>query len=171
MGRAQDAAGPIFSNELFAFFRELAENNRKEWFVANKDRYDRLVREPSIAFVRAVAPGIAKISAELCADDRGNGGSVMRIYRDIRFARDKSPYKTHQGIDFFHAKAGDREGGLPGFYLHLDPKGSFVGAGMWGANPADLAKIRTAIAAKGAAWKKARGKGLDDHGEQLKRVP
>jgi uncharacterized protein (TIGR02453 family) len=73
------------------------------------------------------------------------GGSVMRIYRDIRFSRDKSPYKTSMAAHFWHSKG--RDGGTPTYYLHLEPHNSSIGAGVWRPEPGALKNIRDAIVA------------------------
>jgi len=147
----------------FAFLRELSRNNRREWFAANKPRYLAELRDPVLAFIAAFEPRLAKLSKFLVAD----AGSMFRIYRDTRFAKDKSPYKTAQGIWFTHAEG--RDSPAPGFYLHLAPGDVFMGAGIWRAEPDALAQVRAAIAAQPARWKRVRGK--LDAGETLARPP
>jgi uncharacterized protein (TIGR02453 family) len=162
---------PTLAPELYRFLRELVRNNNREWFQKNKARYDQVVREPCLAFIREVGPGIARLSKWLVADDRPNGGSLYRIYRDVRLSKDKSPYKTTVGIHFYHMGMGKSSGSYPGFYLHLGPDDNFVGAGLWGPDPAALLKIRKAIATQATAWKKVRVVALSDYGDSLKRVP
>ena len=99
---------------------------------------------------------------------------MFRIYRDVRFSRDKSPYKTHVGIQFRHQRAKDAH--APGYYLHIQAKGSFVGVGMWHPDSASLAGIRRLIQDEPAAWKKAiSGKRFRQdwvlEGDSLKRPP
>ena len=94
-----------FTPEFFAFFGELAKNNNKEWFTKNKERYEKAVQEPSLRFIRDAGQRLQKISSYIVADAKPFGGSLSRIYRDIRFSPDKSPYKTEVGIHFWHAKA------------------------------------------------------------------
>jgi uncharacterized protein (TIGR02453 family) len=142
-----------FAPELFSFLRQLNRNNNREWFAKNKQRYLEEVQEPVLDFVEAVAPGLRKISANFVADPRPVGGSMFRIYRDTRFAADKSPYKTHVGIRFPH-RAG-RDVHAPGFYLHLEPGEIFVGAGIWHPDSKTATTIREAIVERPAAWKKA----------------
>ena len=151
----------------FAFLRDLKRNNRREWFSANKERYLAELRDPLLAFVAAFAPRLAKISKYLIADPAPHGGSLLRIYRDTRFAKDKSPYKTAQGIWFTQAEG--RESPAPGFYLHIAPGEVFMSGGVWRPDPDALARVRAAIAAHPARWRRARGK-LDD-GETLSRPP
>jgi uncharacterized protein (TIGR02453 family) len=160
-----------FRPELFRFLRELARHNRRDWFLTNKARYERDVLVPSLAFVEAMAGPIHRLSPELVADARPVGGSLMRIYRDVRFSRDKSPYRTSVGIHFSHRASRAHEGGLPGFFLHLAPGDSFVGAGVWRASPPDLARIQGAVVADSAGWRRARSVGLSPDEEALRRVP
>ena len=94
---------------------------------------------------------------------------MFRIHRDIRFSRDKSPYKTNVGAHFHHLRAG-RDAHAPGFYLHLEPGRSFGGGGLWHPDAAALKKIRDRIAAQSKEWKAVRGR-VDVEGESLKRVP
>ena len=119
-----------FTPALFAFLAELAANNNREWFRANKSRYDGDVKEPALAFISDFAPHLARISTRFRADPRANGGSLFRIYRDTRFSKDKRPYKTHTGIHFRHEAAKDAH--APGFYLHLQPGERLCRAsGIW----------------------------------------
>ena len=99
---------PSFSPELFAFLRDLAENNDREWFTANKARYVAEVQEPALAFIEDVGMRLPEISRHFVADARTTGGSLFRIYRDVRFSKDKSPYKTQIGIQFRHAQLARR---------------------------------------------------------------
>src|SRR6185369_3813459 len=106
----------MFTRAAFAFLRELRDHNDREWFAANKQRYEKVVRDPALQFIAGFGPRLHKISPHLVADPRPVGGSMFRIYRDTRFSRDKSPYKTHLGIHFFHEKA-KAAASVPGFYL------------------------------------------------------
>jgi uncharacterized protein (TIGR02453 family) len=126
-------------------------------------------------FIAAMAPHLSRVSKEFVADPRPNGGSMFRIHRDIRFSKDKRPYKEHGACQFRHRLGRDVH--APGFYVHLAPKEVFVGAGLWMPDPDALLKIRTAIASKPAQWKKIAGdkrflstfRGVE--GEQLQRPP
>ena len=141
---------PSFTPELFTFLRDLAKHNERDWFLANKDRYVAEVQEPALAFVEDVGMRMSEISPHFVADARTNGGSVFRIHRDIRFSKDKTPYKTHTGIQFRHARAKDVH--APGFYLHLEPGSVFMACGLWHPERDTLHAIRTSIAAKPARW-------------------
>lgn len=172
MGKAK---APHFTPELFHFFRELGANNDRAWFTANKERFEQVVRGPMIRFVTDFQPRLAKISEAFVADPRPVGGSIFRINRDTRFSKDKSPYKTHGGLQFRHQRGKDAH--APGYYLHLAPGEVFAGGGIWHPEPDAQKKIRDAIAADPAGWKKAtEGKkqqalGLHLAGESLQRAP
>lgn len=167
-------ADAFFSEESFAFLDELAANNRREWFQENRGRYEALIREPALAFVRAMRPRLEAIAPHFRADDRKLGGSLMRIHRDVRFSRDKSPYKTNIGIQFRHEHGRDVH--APGYYLHISPSECFVGVGTWRPPSASLAKIRRRIAERPAEWRQVRddkdfGRWFHLGGESLKRPP
>ncbi len=155
---------------LFRFLKDLKAHNEREWFQANKARYEADARDPVLRLVAACSGPLAGISRQVEADPRPSGGSLFRIYRDTRFSRDKSPYKTHLGVNFRHrsAAAGGVHG--PGFYLHFEPGGCFAGGGLWHPEPEALLRVRQGIVARAAAWRKLRA-GLEIEGEALKRVP
>ena len=155
-----------FDDELFAFLRELRTHNDRTWFTANKERYDRSVKQPVLAFVGDAGPHLRKLSKNLVADPKPVGGSMFRIYRDVRFSKDKSPYKTHVGVHFPLGKGVHG----PGYYLHLEPRECFVAAGIWMPEAAQLQQIRQAIADRPPDWRKASGD-LDEDENALKRPP
>lgn len=157
-----------FTPDLFAFLRDLAGNNDRDWFKANRSRYDEAVLEPALRFVSDFQPHLHGISPHFVADPRPVGGSLFRIHRDVRFAKDKSPYKTHTGIQFRH-EAG-RDVHAPGFYVHLGPGEVFVAAGIWHPDSQALGKIRDAMVASPKRWEQARGH-LRLGGDSLKRAP
>jgi uncharacterized protein (TIGR02453 family) len=129
--------------ELFRFFRQLERNNEREWFQKNKTRYETLVRDPLLAFVSDFATPLHKISQHLVADPRPNGGALFRIYRDVRFSKDKTPYKTAAGVRFPHEDG--KSVHAPGLYLHLEPGSVFAAAGVWHPEAATLRSVRDAI--------------------------
>lgn len=161
----------LLDQRLFRFLKDLQTHNEREWFQENKARYEAEARDPMLQFIAAFSGPLAGISRHFSADPRPTGGSLFRIYRDTRFSKDKSPYKTHLAAHFPHrsAQAGGVHG--PGFYLHLEPGGSFMGGGSWHPDPDSLLKVRQAIVAKSRAWKALRASGLDIEGETLQRVP
>jgi uncharacterized protein (TIGR02453 family) len=157
------------SRDVFAFLAELRRHNNREWFNENKDRYLAEVRDPMLALIASLAPGLARISRYISVDPRPSGGSLMRIYRDTRFSRDKTPYKTNVGIHFGLKAPRDFE--APGYYLHLEPGSVFMGAGLWHPGADALREIRTAIVKDPGRWKQASRVGLSDHEASLKRPP
>ncbi len=159
-----------FSPELFKFLRDLAGNNNRPWFAKNKERYERVVQQPCLRFIRDAGPALKSISPSLVADPRPNGGSLFRIYRDTRFSKDKSPYKTNVAMHFWHKKM-SRGGQSPGLYLHIASGESFIGSGVWHPETPTLSKIRQAIVEKSDSWKTVLDAGLKLSGESLKRPP
>lgn len=165
----------FFTAATFTFLEDLADNNDREWFKANQDRYEEKVRQPALDFIEAFAAPLRKISPHFVADPRKVGGSLFRIQRDTRFSTDKTPYKTGIGIQFRHvATSGDVH--APGYYLHIEPGGNYAGVGLWRPATADARTIRQKIADEPNAWKKAAyGKRFTDvfglTGDSLQRVP
>lgn len=163
-----------FTPATFSFLRDLSANNEREWFHANKDRYLDKVQEPALEFIIDAGPKLAKISPHFTAEAKTVGGSLFRIHRDTRFAKDKTPYKENTGVQFRHEAAKDAH--APGFYLHIQPGESFIGVGMWRPETKVAYQIREHIAENPAAWKKAtRSKRFTDSfeigGESLVRPP
>jgi len=140
-----------FQPALFGFLAELRDNNSREWFEANRDRYRSEVQEPLLRFISDFAEPLAAISPSFLADPRPSGGSMFRIYRDVRFARDKSPYKTHAAAQFRHRDG--RDAHTPCFYLHLEPGNVFGGAGLWHPPAPALRAIRDAIVDAPDRWR------------------
>ena len=128
-----------FRPALFKFLKELKANNNREWFQDNKPRYEADVKDALTRFVLEFEAPLRKISEEFIADPKR---SMFRIYRDTRFSKDKSPYKTQASAHFRHARAKDVH--APGFYLHLEPGNIFAGAGIWRPENKALIKIREA---------------------------
>jgi len=165
-----------FTPAVFAFLRELAENNKKQWWEANKQRYIETIREPARDFIAEFGHRIEKISPHFTADTRTNGGSLMRPYRDMRFSNGV-PYKTNVGIQFRHESGKDVH--APGFYLHLEPGQCFAGVGLWRPETKVARSIRQAINDDPEGWRQAahdqRFTDIWEIGSQdddrLKRVP
>ena len=160
----------LITPKLFRFFAELTRHNDRAWFEDNKARYVAEVRDPLLRFVEAFGPRLAKITLHMLADPRPVGGALFRIYRDTRFSRDKSPYKTHAGLSFRHVAGRDVH--APVFYLHLQPGMVFGAAGMW-RPPAEAVKlVRDAIVAEPDAWRRAvRTCPLSHDDDSLRRAP
>ena len=156
----------MFPNDTLKFLKELASNNNKPWFDANKKRFQDNVQAPALEFVRAMAPRLKKISPHIVADDAKSGGSMMRIYRDVRFAKDKSPYNTHIAFRFH------TESGGCGFYMAIEQESLMLGSGTWQPDKEPLQAIRNAIAADCKGWNAAfTVKGWSPGGESLARPP
>ncbi len=163
-----------FPKEAVRFFRLLEKNNTKEWFEAHRPCFERHVLEPSRAFVAAMGERLARLSPEVNADPRTDR-SIFRLHRDIRFSKDKSPYKTHLGIYFWEGRGKRME--CPGYYFHLEPPNLMLGAGFHEFSGPVLARFRKAAAdaktgkALRQAMEKVERKGYEVGGTHYKRVP
>lgn len=144
----------MFSRDTFGFLDELADNNDRSWFDANKPRYEALVREPALDFIEAMEPALKSFAPGFRAETRKVGGSLMRVFRDTRFSRDKTPYKTNIGIQFRHALGKDVH--APGFYVHIAGDACFFAVGCWHPASAELGFLRDAIAEEPEKWFAAR---------------
>jgi uncharacterized protein (TIGR02453 family) len=159
--------------ELLRFLADLAAHNDKAWFAANKARYEVEVVEPARALVRRLTADLGAAFPQITGSDAKAGGSLTRIHRDTRFGKDKSPFHTHVGMHFWHAKGRKME--VPGFFLRIDPKEVMLATGMHQPEPVE--RIRRAIDGDPKGWEKATRAaafvenwgGLE--GESLKRVP
>ena len=163
-----------FTPALFDFLADLVVNNRREWFQANRDRYERDVKDALLGFVSDFGERLHEISPHMIADPRPSGGSMFRIYRDMRFSKDKSPYKTNAGVHFRHEVGREVHG--PGLYLHMEPGNVFAAAGIWRPDSATVGKIRGAIVDNPKRWEAIVNDGRFNsnyglEGESLKRAP
>ncbi|HVE85234.1 MAG TPA: DUF2461 domain-containing protein, partial [Myxococcales bacterium] len=139
----------------------------RPWFEKNKARYETHVRDAMLDLVAELQPVLKKVSKSVEVGPR----SVMRIYRDVRFSKDKSPYKTYLAAMFWNSEG--KESPAPGYYLHVEPGGkTMLAGGVWRPEGAALKKIRDAIIEDEKGWKKAsRAAGFEKMGESLKRPP
>ena len=163
-----------FPKDFFKFFNELKKNNTRDWFTANKPRYYESVVQPMGEYIVSIAPHLERIAPFYKADPKPHNGSMFRIYRDTRFSKDKTPYKTHAACHFRH-KAG-RDAHAPGFYLHIETDRISIGGGIWRPPAKQLGLIREFIADNPSAWEKlARSSVLKKmggvQGDSLKRPP
>ncbi len=142
-----------FRPALFTFLEDLKRNNNRDWFQANKGHYEDLIKEPALEFIASFAPHLRRISPHFQAIPKASGGSLFRIYKDVRFSKDKLPYKTVVGIHFRHQRA--RDAHAPSFYLHIAPGEIFVGAGIWRPDGPALKSIRDRLVADPGGWTKA----------------
>jgi uncharacterized protein (TIGR02453 family) len=162
-----------FKPTIFEFLEELADNNNRPWFQENKWRYERDVLEPAMAFIRAFQARLKHISPFFVASDRRVGGSLMRVYRDARFTKNKKPYKTNVGIQFRHEQGRDIH--APGFYVHVAPGECFLAVGLWRPEPVAMGQIRQAIVEWPDRWRRVRDRKFCERfsldGASLKRPP
>jgi uncharacterized protein (TIGR02453 family) len=168
-----------FTARALTFFRGLARNNDKPWFEAHREEYETEVRQPMRDLIEDLDTRFAEFAPEIGGDPKR---SMFRINRDIRFSKDKSPYKTHAASWFHHRNAArsvgsEADAGSAGYYFHLEPGGrSMIGAGLWMPPRPQLNKLRDAIAKDPKGFDKMarsipkRFGGLDDEGA-LKRMP
>lgn len=163
---------PGFGPEARRFLRDLRDNNNREWFRPRKADFERYVREPLLDLVAELGEALAEHSPGYLRDPRK---SVYRIYRDVRFAKDKSPYKTHAAAIFPPVGLARHSGA--GFYFHFSADELLVGGGVYRPAAPDLRRIRDQIAADpdelraivGSARFRSTFSGLE--GERLKRTP
>ena len=163
-----------FEAETLKFLEDLSENNNREWFKEHKSRYEEQVLDVALRFIQSMHDPLQEIAPHFVAQATRMSGSLMRVYRDTRFSKNKLPYKTNIGIQFRHELAKNVHS--PSYYVHIDPDEVFLGAGMWRPDADPLRGIRERIAAKPADWKRAVGdKGFRRHfslgGESLIRPP
>jgi uncharacterized protein (TIGR02453 family) len=169
-----------FTPATMRFLQGLARNNRKAWFEAHRADYEELVKAPMRELIEEMDVRFARFAPELVGDPRR---SMFRIYRDIRFSKDKSPYKTHAACWFYHrdgshSVGSEATGGGAGFYFQIAPGKSFLGGGMWMPPRDALTRLRDSIAEKPDRFEKVvaerrvvrRFGGLSDEAV-LRRVP
>jgi len=168
-----------FTSAALQFLRGLAAHNEKPWFEAHRKEYEQEVREPMLELVDEMLTRFGDFAPEIGGDPKR---SMFRINRDVRFSKDKSPYKTHAACWFHHRGASRRVGsdgdeGSAGFYFHLEPGGkSMLGAGVWMPPRPQLNRLRDAIAEKPKQFERMaltlprRFGGIHDY-STLKRVP
>jgi uncharacterized protein (TIGR02453 family) len=166
-----------FPQSALQFFNDLALNNNREWFKAHESIYQQDVIPPAQAFIQALGERLKTLSPAIGYDLRPNGsGSLMRIYRDVRFSQDKSPYNTALRVIFW--EGGGKKDEAPGYYFGMDARGGKLYAGMHGFSKELLLKYRQAVddarmgkALEGAAAA-VKGAGAYTIGDETyKRVP
>jgi uncharacterized protein (TIGR02453 family) len=160
-----------FSPRTFAFLRDLDRHMTREWFEAHRDAYERDVRTPMVGLLAATISAFSAQRLPLTGEPKS---AMFRIHRDVRFAKDKRPYKTHAGAVL--TRSGSKSD--PGlFYVHIDPKGSFTACGFYVPEAAVLDTLRRAIRAKPKLWLSmlksldTAGLALDPDETALKRLP
>jgi len=165
------ANGNYFRRSLFEFFSELRTHNNRAWFADNKSRYVTEVEEPMLKFISALrGPIHDEISRHIVVEPKRMGGSMLRIYRDTRFSKDKTPFTPSARAIFWHdARAKDRA--VPGFYLQLEPGHCMAGGGIPHPDPDSLKRIRDRIVKKPSEWDSVLAAKIPIEGESLKRPP
>jgi len=168
-----------FTKRSLGFLRGLARHNEKPWFEAHREEYEAEIRQPMRELIEDLDTRFAQFAPEIGGNPKR---SMFRIYRDIRFSKDKSPYKTHAACWFHHVNAArnvgsEADAGSAGYYFHLEPGGrSMIGAGIWMPPRPQLNKLRDAIARNPGGFDRMarsiprRFSGLDDE-SALKRMP
>jgi len=165
----------MLSRKTIDFLRDLEKHNNRAWFEKNKARCQEDAQEPFLEFVRAMQPRLAKLSPHILASDKKVGGATMRLHRDVRFSKDKTPYSPRLGARFMHENG--EKGGTPGYYIKIDAKGCTLGSGIWQPDTKFVGQIRDAIVENPKAWKSATtAKAFRDAfgalaGDSLKRPP
>lgn len=161
-----------FTDDYLKFFKELAPNNNKEWFDANRKRYETIVREPFKNFVSELISEMAKREPEIEIQAKD---AIFRINRDIRFSKDKTPYKLNNSA--IVSKAGRKDKNYPGIYVELSPDKLRFYGGVYVPDTQQVQKIRTAIQQKNKAFNKIiSAPDFNKHfgeiqGEKNKRIP
>jgi len=162
-----------YTRSAFQFLESLQTNNNREWFNENKDDYESLIREPTLDFIASMNQPLHDISAHFVVEPKKSGGSMMRPFRDTRFSKDKTPYKTNIGVQFRHASGKDIH--APGYYIHIDNTESFIGVGMWKPDSVALRCIRESISDNFDQWleitKLLEHSAYGFFGDSLKRIP
>ncbi len=155
---ATKTAGPApfvgFSAKTFRFLKALSDNNDKAWFTDHRDDYEAAYLHPALSFVQDMGPQLQKLSKTVSFEPRING-SLFRIHRDVRFSKDKTPFKDH--IDLWFWEGPDKGWSTPGFFLRLSAKSLILGCGMHRFDKAQLERYRAAVAdpKTGAALQRA----------------
>jgi uncharacterized protein (TIGR02453 family) len=161
-----------FPAEAFTFFRQLKRNNNRDWFQPRKQQFDEHVKAPMTALVEALNSELARWAPAYVTDPKK---AIYRIYRDTRFSKDKTPYKTHIAASFVHGALEKHVSA--GFYVAVSPEGVDIGGGIYMPGPEELLIVRTLIASDYRGWEKVTtGKALTSlvgelRGDELTRVP
>lgn len=132
----------MLESETLDFLQKLDRNNNREWFLANKKKFD-VAQDNLTAFIGHLIGEVGKFDDAVADIDPKS--CVFRIYRDVRFSKDKSPYKTNLGA---YISPGGRKSMQPGYYFHVQPGKSFIAGGKHVPDGTETLKIRNAIAAK-----------------------
>jgi len=127
----------FFTDDAIDFFRELELNNEKSWFEANKKRYETSVKRPMEAFVGRLIELMKELDPQIAMTPKD---AIFRIYKDVRFSKDKTPYKTNAGASI--SRGGRRAFDVPGIYFHFDPRILGIASGYYSLEPDKIARMR-----------------------------
>ena len=165
-------SSPRFNNNTLAFLRRLKRHNDRDWFRLHREEFERDVRAPMVEMIERLAVDLSTFAPELVATPKT---SMYRIYRDIRFSADKSPFKTHVAAIFPHRALPKHAGA--GLYLHVAPDHVLIGAGSYAPEPRQLYRLRKHVATHLNQFRsivespRFRRNFGEVNGERLKRVP
>jgi uncharacterized protein (TIGR02453 family) len=161
-----------FPKDALKFFKELKKNNNREWFTANKSRYDSLLREPMETLLGSLQEKLRVFDPDIVIEPKR---AIYRIYRDVRFSKDKTPYKTQIAAAFSYR--GLNKNNEPGFYFHISDTEVGIGGGLYMPSPDQVKNMRKALAQDASELKKILAakkftslfSGME--GERLARIP
>lgn len=162
----------MLQREFFVFFKGLSENNSKVWFDEHRSEYERYVKKPFAALVQNLIDKIRQVDPYVLPTA---SGAIFRINRDIRFSKDKTPYKTSTGA--FITRYGKKALGLPGFYLEVSHNKAGIAGGAYSPAKEQLERIRDLIMHEGATFREATSSDLfvatygNLQGERAKVIP
>lgn len=162
---------PGFRPQAFAFLRDLAKNNERDWFKERKSVFDDELKWPLQCLVVDAARRCQSAGIQLVGDPKK---SLFRIYRDTRFSKNKAPYKTHVAAVLSENGTTKEQGGI---YIHIEPRNCFMASGVWNPDGKMLGQLRSKIAAKPqdflglVEYLEEKGIPLQQHGDGLKRMP
>lgn len=161
-----------FKEDYLHFFMDLASNNHRDWFHGEKDRFEEVVKKPFLLFMEALMSEVEKIDSRLVTDP---AKTLFRINRDVRFSKDKSPYKLHMSAVL--SPEGKKDPGPAAFYLQFGVETLMLAGGLYSPTPFETSKVRRSMAEDQLHWERVlRHKGFKDHygeiqGEKLKKRP
>jgi uncharacterized protein (TIGR02453 family) len=156
----------MFPPEAITFLKGLEKNNTRDWFQPRKEIFDAKLKEPMLEFVESINAELLKFAPEHITEPKK---AVYRIYRDTRFSKDKTPYKTHLGAIFPRRGLGKDSGA--GFYFHVSAKGVGIACGAYNPGPEQLLKIRHLIAGNHNLFRTSNKLMGSVQGTTLQRVP
>lgn len=144
---------PYFSSASFSFLRTLERHNERAWFQRHKKDYEDQLLHPMLRLITDIQAPLREISPFFVANPRRQSGSMFRIYRDVRFSRDKRPYKEWVSARFYHQRTRELHGDAPCFYLHMQPDRCYIGGGIWHPGSQALKRIRNYLINNPASWR------------------